>query len=51
MRLIFAFGISFQFLIILNLLARIGIVNSQYLKVLEGVIVIIYISSYFNTPR
>ena len=32
MRLIFAFGISFQLPILLNLLARIGVVNSEYLK-------------------
>ena len=31
MRLIFAFGISFQLPILLNLLARIGVVNSDYL--------------------
>ena len=36
MRLIFAFGISFQLPILLNLLARIGIVNSDYLKKEEG---------------
>ena len=36
MRLIFAFGISFQLPILLNLLARIGIVNSDYLKQEEG---------------
>ena len=35
MRLIFAFGISFQLPILLNLLARIGVVNSDYLKKLE----------------
>ena len=32
MRLIFAFGISFQLPILLSLLARIGVVNSNYLK-------------------
>ena len=32
MRLIFAFGISFQLPILLNLLARIGVVNSEYLR-------------------
>ena len=32
MRLIFAFGISFQLPVFLNLLARIGVVNSDYLK-------------------
>ena len=38
MRLIFAFGISFQLPILLNLLARIGVVNSQYLKNTEGML-------------
>ena len=33
MRLIFAFGISFQLPILLNLLARTGVVNSNYLKI------------------
>ena len=32
MRLIFAFGLSFQLPIILNLLARVGAIDSQYLK-------------------
>ena len=35
MRLIFAFGISFQLPVLLNLLARIGVVNSDYLKIEE----------------
>ena len=32
MRLIFAFGLSFQLPVLLNLLARAGIVDSEYLK-------------------
>ena len=32
MRLIFAFGISFQLPIVLSLLARIGIIDSKYLR-------------------
>ena len=52
MRLIFAFGISFQLPILLNLLARIGIVNSDYLKKREKICNshYIYISGSFNTP-
>ena len=43
MRLIFAFGINFQLPILLNLLARIGVVNSDYLrKTRRYVIVIIF---------
>ena len=51
MRLIFAFGISFQLPILLNLLARIGIVNSEYLKTRRRyVIVIIFALAAFLTP-
>ena len=51
MRLIFAFGISFQLPILLNLLARIGIVNSQYLKSRRRyVIVIIFAFAAILTP-
>ena len=32
MRLIFAFGLSFQLPVLLNLLARIGAIDSKYLK-------------------
>ena len=32
MKLIFAFGISFQLPVVLSLLARIGVVDSQFLK-------------------
>ena len=41
MRLIFAFGISFQLPILLNLLARIGIVNSEYLKSRRRYVIVI----------
>ena len=51
MRLIFAFGISFQLPIILNLLARIGVVNSEYLKTRRRyVIVIIFALAAILTP-
>ena len=51
MRLIFAFGISFQLPILLNLLARIGVVNSQYLKKTRRyVIVIIFTLAAILTP-
>ena len=51
MRLIFAFGISFQLPILLNLLARIGVVNSEYLKKTRRyVIVIIFTLAAVLTP-
>jgi len=51
MRLIFAFGISFQLPILLNLLARIGIVNSSYLKnTRRYFIVIIFTVAAILTP-
>ena len=51
MRLIFAFGISFQLPILLNLLARIGVVNSDYLKTRRRyVIVIIFAMAAILTP-
>ena len=51
MRLIFAFGISFQLPILLNLLARVGIVNSEYLKSRRRyVIVIIFTFAAILTP-
>ena len=51
MRLIFAFGISFQLPILLNLLARIGIINSEYLKKRRRyVIVIIFALAAILTP-
>ena len=51
MRLIFAFGISFQLPILLNLLARIGVVNSNYLRTRRRyVIVIIFTLAAILTP-
>ena len=51
MRLIFAFGISFQLPILLNLLARIGIVNTNYLRTRRRyVIVIIFALAAILTP-
>ena len=51
MRLIFAFGISFQLPILLNLLARIGVVDSNYLKTRRRyIIVIIFAIAAILTP-
>lgn len=51
MRLIFAFGISFQLPIILSLLARIGVVDSKYLKYRRKyVVVIIFAIAAILTP-
>ena len=51
MRLIFAFGISFQLPVLLNLLARVGVVNSNYLKTRRRyVIVIIFAMAAILTP-
>ena len=51
MRLIFAFGISFQLPILLNLLARVGVVNSEYLKKSRRyIIVIIFTLAAILTP-
>ena len=51
MRLIFAFGISFQLPILLNLLARIGVVSSDYLRTRRRyVIVIIFALAAILTP-
>ena len=51
MRLIFAFGISFQLPILLNLLARIGVINSSYLKKTRRyVVVIIFTVAALLTP-
>ena len=38
MKLIFAFGISFQLPVVLSLLARVGIVNSEFLKKEENML-------------
>ena len=51
MRLIFAFGISFQLPVILSLLARIGIIDSVYLKTRRKyVVVIIFAVAAILTP-
>ena len=51
MRLIFAFGISFQLPVILSLLARIGVVDSLYLKTRRKyVVVIIFAVAAILTP-
>ena len=41
MRLIFAFGLSFQLPVVLSLLARIGLVDSKFLKERRKYVVII----------
>ena len=51
MKLIFAFGLSFQLPVILSLLARIGMVDSRFLKKRRKyVIVIIFASAAILTP-
>jgi len=51
MRLIFAFGISFQMPVLLSLLARVGFVDSEYLKKRRKyVVVIIFAVAAILTP-
>tara|TARA_Y100001970_G_C14047450_1_gene757081 strand:+ start:261 stop:1019 length:759 start_codon:yes stop_codon:yes gene_type:complete len=51
MRLIFAFGISFQLPVVLSLLARVGIINSEYLKKRRKyVVVIMFAAAAILTP-
>ena len=51
MKLIFAFGISFQLPVVLSLLARVGIVDSNFLKTRRKyVIVIIFAAAALLTP-
>ena len=51
MRLIFAFGISFQLPVVLSLLARIGVVDSEYLKKRRKyVVVMIFTAAAILTP-
>jgi sec-independent protein translocase protein TatC len=51
MRLIFAFGISFQLPVLLSLLAHVGFINSEYLKKRRRyVIVIIFAVAAILTP-
>ena len=51
MKLIFAFGISFQLPIILSLLARVGVVDSEFLKKRRKyVVIIIFATAALLTP-
>ena len=51
MKLIFAFGISFQLPVILSLLARIGMIDSEFLKKRRKyVVVIIFAAAALLTP-
>ena len=51
MRLIFAFGISFQLPVVLSLLARIGVINSTFLKERRKyVVVMIFAAAAILTP-
>ena len=51
MRLILAFGISFQLPVVLSLLARVGFIDSEYLKTRRKyVIVIIFAVAAILTP-
>ena len=51
MRLIFAFGLSFQLPVLLNLLARVGAIDSEYLKIRRKYfVVIIFAAAAILTP-
>ena len=51
MKLIFAFGLSFQLPVVLSLLARIGVVDSEFLKTRRKyVVVIIFAAAAILTP-
>ena len=51
MKLIFAFGLSFQLPVVLSLLARVGIINSTFLKKRRKyVVVIIFATAAILTP-
>ena len=51
MKLIFAFGLSFQLPVVLSLLARIGVVDSEFLKTRRKyVVVIIFTAAAILTP-
>ena len=44
MKMIFAFGLSFQLPVVLNLLARIGVVDSKFLKDRRKYVIVIIFS-------
>ena len=51
MKLIFAFGIIFQLPVVLSLLARVGVVDSEFLKkIRKYVVVIIFAAAPLLTP-
>ena len=51
MKLIFAFGLSFQLPVVLSLLARVGVVDSEFLKTRRKyVVVIIFTAAAVLTP-
>ena len=51
MKLIFAFGLSFQLPVVLSLLARIGVIDSKFLKERRKyVVVIIFAAAALLTP-
>jgi len=51
MKLIFAFGLSFQLPVVLSLLARVGVIDSEYLKRRRKyVVVIIFATAALLTP-
>ena len=51
MKLIFAFGLSFQLPVVLSLLARVGVVDSQFLKERRKyVVIIIFTAAAILTP-
>ena len=51
MKLIFAFGLSFQLPVVLSLLARVGFVDSEFLKTRRKyVVIIIFTAAAILTP-
>ena len=51
MKLIFAFGISFQLPVVLSLLARIGVVDSEFLKARRKYVIVIIFAAALLTPQ